>query len=130
MQADVSDPRFRPFVVLHEFEALLFSRPDAIAEVLIPQPSVRQKLAGALNRIGDKYSSPEDINDSPETSPSAWIERECELLLGSTGVFRKPLHGPLIAKEISLPVIRQRCRRFDGWIKSLEALASSRTLYG
>lgn len=121
MKADLADQRYEPFVLMHEFEALLFTQPAMIAEVLM-----RPKLAPPLERIrGSKNEyvrTPEEINDSAATSPSARIERLCIELFDSKQVFQKPLHGPMIAERIGLQAIREQCPHFGGWLGKLEAL--------
>lgn len=60
------DPRrFVPYVVMHEFEGLLFSDPDRFAQS-IGQP----ELSGKFRAIRDEFPTPEDIDESPETHPS------------------------------------------------------------
>ena len=118
MQGDLNDGRFLPYLARHEFEALLFSQPDCIAEVLR-----RPALQKILQAIRHQYpQTPEDINDSPATSPSARIESACEQLYGSPRVFQKRLHGPLIAARIGLEKIRIACPHFDEWMTRLETL--------
>jgi hypothetical protein len=123
MKADVSDARYTPFVVMHEFEALLFSSPEVIAEVLR-----RPALAGPLRSIrtsrSEYVATPEEINESAATSPSARIETLCLQKFGSKKVFQKTAHGPLIAEKIGLAVIREHCPHFDNWVKKLEELSA------
>ena len=120
MQADEADRRFFPFVVLHEFEALLFVKPEIIASVLR-----QQILAQPLQAIRAGYGSPEEIHDSPATSPSARIEQACAELCGSERIFQKRTHGPIIAGRIGLAQIRKECPHFNDWVTKLEALTSS-----
>lgn len=105
--ADFNSDRFIPFVVMHEFEALLFSDCAAFADGI-----GRRDLEPALQSIRDSFESPEDINDSPVTSPSKRIE---SLVPG----YEKPLFGILAALEIGLDRIRAQCGHFDGWIEAL-----------
>ena len=85
-----------PYVQMYEFEGILFSSPEAIANNL-GQP----KLIDWANDILLKFDSdPEKINDSPQTAPSK--------LLGKTS-YIKTLHGPNIAKKIGLHTLRNRC---------------------
>jgi hypothetical protein len=102
--------RFVPFVVMYEFEGLLFSDSDAFSQG-INQPA----LAVRFQRIREKFETPEHINDSPVTAPSKRVEA---LVYG----YQKPLHGVLAALEIGLARIRKECPHFDGWIKQLEEL--------
>jgi len=106
---DRFDPnRFMPYVIMHEFEGLLFSdckrfghgigRPD-----IVPQ----------LQKIRDQFASPEEINDSPTSAPSKRIR---DLLPG----YVKPLLGGLAVLEIGLETIRAECPHFRSWIERLE----------
>jgi hypothetical protein len=105
------DPRrFVPLVVMHEFEALLFSDPDGFAHGI-----GKDDLALALRSIRQNFETPEDINDSPETAPSKRIKN---LYPG----YEKPISGVVAAMEIGLPAIRRECSHFDGWLNRLEAL--------
>jgi Domain of unknown function (DUF4276) len=57
--------RFVPFVVMHEFEGLLFSDCAAFARG-VGRPGIEP----ALQAIRDEFNTPEEIDDSPETAPS------------------------------------------------------------
>jgi hypothetical protein len=107
---DIGDRRFIPFLILHEFEALLFTDIDMIAKVL-PDYSVRKALATVRSR----FESPEEIDESPTTHPSAHILR----LAPS---YEKPIDGPLIILEIGLEPIRATCPHLHRWIAKLETL--------
>ena len=106
---DINHPRFLPFLTLHEFEALLFARPDEIARAF---PETR-----GVNRWIQEISGlpPEEIDEGKETHPLARIAR-------CFPRYRKPLHGPLIAHRIGLPTIRSRCPHFDEWVRKLEQI--------
>ena len=108
---DIGDSRFLPFLVLHEFEALLFAGTDAIAKAL-PDYDV----AGRLAIVRQQASSPEEIDEGPQTHPSAHILR-------CAPGYQKALDGPLVALEIGLSVIREQCPHFDAWVTKLEQLA-------
>jgi hypothetical protein len=106
------DPRrFIPLVMMHEFEALLFSDPERFA-----RETGRENLSTNFRAIRDEFESPEDINDSPETAPSKRIKR---IFPG----YEKPLFGVLAAIGIGLETIRQACPHFDDWLGRLEALS-------
>jgi hypothetical protein len=118
MRRDLNETRYHPYLALHEFEALLFAKPESIADVL-----ERPALTKVLQDICEKHpKTPEDINDSPATSPSARIESACEQLFGSARVFQKRTHGPMIAARIGLEKIRAECPHFNNWITQLEKL--------
>ena len=104
--------RFVPFVVMHEFEGLLFSDCAAFSRGIY-----RPDLESDLRKIRDQFASPEEIDDSPVTAPSKRIRA---LLPG----YEKPLLGNLAVLEIGLPRIRSECPHFDAWLKQLESLVS------
>ncbi len=100
--------RFLPFVVMHEFEALLFSDCERFAQGIY-QP----EIAVQLQQIRDAFATPEEINDSPHTAPS---ERVAALVAG----YEKPLLGTLAALQIGLDTIRRECPHFRTWLERLE----------
>jgi hypothetical protein len=104
--------RFVPFVVLHEFEALLFRDCEGFSRAI-----GKPELVTALQAIREAFPTPEDINDSPETAPSKRVEA---LIPG----YQKPLMGTLAALEIGLDSMRRECPHFDGWISRLGVLAA------
>jgi len=111
--ADIDNPRFLPFLTLHEFEALLFVNVAAIAAALPDYPVTK-----ALTQIRKQVTSPEEIDDGPMTHPSAHILRYAP-------AYQKLVDGPLITRTIGLAGIRAECPHFDAWIVSLEQLSMS-----
>jgi hypothetical protein len=111
--ARFNSSRFIPYVQMHEFEALLFSDPKALADGL--------KLANdaAVQSIRDQFHCPEEINDSCQTAPSKRIK---SLNRG----YDKVLQGVLISKKIGLNVMRAQCPHFKEWVGKLETLAHGR----
>ncbi|MGC2172392.1 MAG: DUF4276 family protein [Candidatus Sulfotelmatobacter sp.] len=104
--------RFIPFVIMHEFEGILFSDCSAFSRAI-----GRAELASVFQNIRDGFGTPEDINDSPETCPS---NRVIQLVAG----YEKPLLGTLAVLEIGLHKIRQECPLFNDWVSRLESLAA------
>ena len=104
--------RFIPFVMMHEFEALLFSDCNQFA-IAIDRP----ELATVFQKVRDAFPSPEAIDDSPITAPSKQIEA---LVPG----YEKPLLGALAALEIGLETMRAECPHFDCWVSRLEKHAA------
>jgi hypothetical protein len=102
--------RFLPFIVIHEFEGLLFSDCSAFSRGI-----GRPDLEARFREVRRGFPTPEDINDSPQTAPSKRVE---QLLPG----YEKPLYGNLAALEIGLTKIREECPHFAGWLEGLEAL--------
>ena len=107
--------RFLPYVMMHEFEGMLFSDCIQFASS-IGEP----KLSAQLSAIRRGFGSPEEINDSPDTAPSKRIEA---LIPG----YQKPLHGNIAAIDIGLESIRMQCPHFSQWLAKLEAWIGSRT---
>jgi Domain of unknown function (DUF4276) len=105
----INPTRFIPFVVVHEFEGLLFSDCAAFARGV-----GRTDLESHFNQIRNAFATPEDINDSPDTCPS---RRVTDLVPG----YEKPLFGTLAALEVGLIRIRAACPHFDRWLRRLEA---------
>lgn len=60
-----SDTRFRPYIQLHEFEALVFVTPELAA-----RRSGTPLVLEEINRAVENAGSPELVNDSPLTAPS------------------------------------------------------------
>jgi len=105
--------RFIPYVQMYEFEGLLFSDPAAFARGLY-----KEELKAAFEEIRASASSPEDINNSPQTAPS---KRVGMLFKG----YDKPVFGSLAALEVGLDSMRHECKLFDEWLNQLERLSSN-----
>ena len=58
-------------------------------------------------------NEPEDINDSPDNSPSKRLKR----LIRN---YNKIVHGTILASEIGLSRLKNRSPRFNEWITKLE----------
>jgi hypothetical protein len=108
------DPRFvLPYVQMHEFEGLLFTNP---ADFEWAEDGWSDEVKNALLAVAQAFSSPEDINDSPETAPSKRI-----LSIFPAGSYSKPEHGPLIAEATGIDAIRAKCPAFNEWVRELQA---------
>lgn len=103
------DNRFIPYMTMHEFEALLFSDIQILADAL--EVEVKQ-----VEEIIKECGEPEKINNSPETAPSKRLDK-----LKKHGKFRKTSEGIDIAEKIGIDTIRQSCPLFDDWLKRLES---------
>ena len=110
MGGNFNPRRFIPYVMMHEFEAMLFSDCRGFARS-IGYPD----LGATLQGIRDGFDSPESIDDSPLTAPSKRIEA---LIPG----YNKPLQGLQGTLDIGLDVIRGQCGHFRGWLDHLEGL--------
>lgn len=107
---DLNAERFIPYIMMHEFEGLLFSDCKQFARSI-----ERDELATEFQKIRDRYSSPEEINDSPQTHPSQRIKT----LMPE---YEKPLYGNLAAIDIGLETFRRECPGFRRWLERIEAI--------
>lgn len=109
--AALPDDRVFSYVQRHEFEALLFSDVPAFSRVL----GIPRNADAALAGVRAQFASPEDINDSPDTSPSKRI-------LGAIPNYNKVTDGSDIAREMGLEAMRKECPRFAAWLTRIESL--------
>jgi len=116
MKDDIGDPRFIPYIQLHEFEALLFAQPEAF-ECYYDQ---HKKQIASLATVCNDFENPELIDDGQDTAPSKRIGNQIPEYLAA-----KPTAGPMIAAEIGLDVIRAKCRHFNEWLTKLEELGAA-----
>lgn len=110
MSRDIGQRNFIPNLLVHEFEALLFTNIEPF-EQWTDDDSVLDPLRTVRTAI-----SPEDINDSPHTAPSKRI-------LAAMPGYQKTFHGPLIACDIGLDAMRAACPHFRAWLGAIEGLA-------
>jgi hypothetical protein len=110
MGGDFDPNRFVPFVMMHEFEGLLFSDCEAFGRG-IGRPNLEQ----SFRQVREAFETPEDINDSPITAPSKRVE---DIVPG----YEKPFLGILAILEIGLDTIRAECPHFASWMAKLESL--------
>jgi hypothetical protein len=113
LREDIDDPRFRPYLQLHEFEALLFVDIQKTTEWLLGD----DQQINRLHRIGQAFSTPEEIDEGEQTAPSKRLKRIFP-------TYEKEADGPLIALDIGLSPLREACRHFDEWITWLEHVAA------
>ena len=110
---DIVDPRFIPYIQLHEYEAYLFADPTCFESFY---DNCSDQVA-ILKTIADGYETPELINDSRETAPSKRIIAQFPDYKRA-----KSTYGPLLAESIGLEVIRSKCPHFNSWLSRLELL--------
>ncbi len=109
----IGDPRFVPYLQLHEYETILFADPESFRGVF----DHCDRAIDELKRIAGSYPTIEHINDAQTTAPS---KRIIDLIPEYRG--RKVTEGPRIAAKIGLPTIRAKCPHFDAWLPRLELL--------
>jgi hypothetical protein len=107
---DINDPRFIPYIQLHEFEALVLADVQHLDWEYLEHDKQIQRLVQAL---GDK--NPELVDDGPETAPSKRILKEIP-------EYNKVTAGVSVAAHIGLKRLREKCEHFNAWICRLESL--------
>lgn len=103
---DINDKRFIPYIQLHEFEALLFSSNKGFEKY------EEEKIYFQTKEIIEAFKNPEDINSSPQTAPS-------KRLLAINPKYKKVIEGNIIALEIGIETILEKCPRFSDWLNCL-----------
>ncbi len=110
MGTSFNSNRFVPYVMMHEFEAMLFSDCQAFGGAI-----GRSDLVVSFQAIRSVFASPEDIDDSYVNAPSKRIEK----LLPN---YDKEVGGTVGVLGISLDKIRRECPHFADWLERLESL--------
>lgn len=109
---NIDHVNFIPYVQLHEFESLLLVEPDSLLSMY---PDARTGITRLKKEIGTM--KPEEINESVHTAPSKRIIKYIP-----NYEFQKAQVGPLVAEEIGLHLLREKCPHFNEWITKLENL--------
>jgi hypothetical protein len=102
--------RFYPYFSMHEFEGLLLSDPQKLAEGIY-QPD----LSAALRETRSAFDSPEHIDDGQQTAPSKRLKQACSRYDKVTG-------GNIAALGVGLDAMRRECAHFNRWLKWFETL--------
>ncbi len=103
---DINHTNFIPYIQKHEFEALLFASNRGFEELY------ERTIYNKTQQIIDAYPNPEEINTGAETAPSKRI-------LKIIRDYEKVADGNMIALEVGIDNILERCERFSGWIATL-----------
>ncbi len=103
-----AENRFIPYIEMHEFEALLFSDADILAEET-------EIAVSHIREILREYNNPEEINDDPAKTPA-------KRLVALKNGYRKVANGKTISEAIGIQTIRRRCAHFNNWLTRLEHL--------
>lgn len=112
---DINHPNFIPYIQKFEFEALLFSSTRGFSSIY---DGVNPQIAHATQVIIDQYDNPEEINNHPNTAPSKRIQK----ILAEQGMtYDKVFEGNLIALELGMHTILEKCPRFRNWVEKLIA---------
>ncbi len=111
------EQRIIPFFAIYEFEALLFSSPEKLAEKLACSHE-------SISRILTACKEPEQINNSPQTAPSKRLNT-----LAPRGHFKKASEGVAIASEIGIDTMREKCPQFNQWLERLVNIAEGKKVF-
>ncbi len=101
----IDNPRFKAYIQIHEFEALLFSSLEGFQANFSDDP---QFLEG-VGKVIKAFANPEEINDDPNSAPSKRLEA---LKPGYDKIF----HGNSIALDNGIQIVLEKCPRFAAWI--------------
>ena len=93
-------------LVLHEFEALLFSEPQAFEHI------ANDRVVRQLQAIRNSAETPEHINNSAETAPSKRIQNV-------VNCYSKIRQGIIVAKYIGIDKMMSECKHFSAWINKI-----------
>jgi hypothetical protein len=107
---DINHLTFIPYVQLHEFEALILVAPDRL---LTMYPGDKKGIKELKRNIFGM--NPEEINELPQSSPSKRI-----IMFLPNYKVQKAQVGPLVAEDIGLNLLREKCPHFNEWITRLE----------
>lgn len=106
----IDNPRFIPYIQLHEFEGLLFASKDGFEFLPDLKPANLKSLLSAVN----EKENPEELNDGELTAPSKRLE---QLIPGFDK--NKPFYGGFIAEVNTIGAVLDRCLRFKTWVETL-----------
>jgi len=115
MAAELANPRFLPFLQVHEFESLVLVDVDRIRSAF---PDGEADETPTLLRQSMGSLAPEEVDDGPTTAPS---KRIIEAFPRYKAM--KAIAGPQIAAAIGMARLRAACPHFDQWVTRLEGLA-------
>ena len=107
---DIGCRNFVSNIIMHEFEGLLFSMPDAFAYCGISKDYVR-----ILHEIRNAHDTPEHIDDGETTAPSKRI-------LAVHPQYSKVIDGIFVAETIGIEKILSECPHFSDWTSKIMKL--------
>ena len=103
---DIGERNCQFHFIVHEFEGLLFSEPNAFEQI------ANQEVVEEIKRIRSQCKTPEHINNSVETAPS-------KRLYALIPRYAKIRNGVLISKTIGIDKIMNECPHFRRWLEEL-----------
>ncbi len=109
LSEDINDSRFIPYIQLHEYEGLLFSRIDGFEGI----DEISSRSLREIRKIINDHPNPELINEGANTAPSKRLEH----LIPDYKKIGKPFYGCYIALENGIQSILDTCPRFKNWVE-------------
>lgn len=103
---DIDDDRFFSYIQLHEFEALIFANNNGFEKYC------SDNVISETNKIIQSYDNPENINSTPEGAPSKRI-------LSVFHSYDKVNDGNILALEVGINEMLNKCPRFNLWINKI-----------
>jgi len=112
---EIQDARFIPYIMLHEFEALLLTKTGL--EIIRKRARVgkNDRSWKELQRDLARVRKPEMLNDGANSHPSARIKAIWPR-------FKKTTDGVGILEQVPWEELCAECHHFGDWIRKLEAL--------
>ena len=99
---------FIPYIMKHEFEALLFSTGTNLPNRMNATNEQRTQFLNVLRA----FPNPEEINSRPDQSPF----RRIKIIFPK---FSKITHGVSVLERIGVDALRQSCPHFNQWLEQL-----------
>jgi len=110
-----NNKRFIPYIQKYEFETLLFCKPEYYEEYFKDS-----KFTEKMKKIISEFQNDiEQINDSPQTSPSKRIKKLFDEMGES---YDKVFYGEAIVTDFGIDIIKTKAKRFNSWIEKIVAL--------
>lgn len=106
-----------PYLQKYEFEALLLSDIDILCSHIYHNPEKQAKCVIDLNQ-NINGAEPEEVNNSINTAPSKRIFKIQRR-------YKKSVSGFLVAQDIGIEKIKQKCPRFNAWLSKIVSLSTS-----
>jgi hypothetical protein len=106
IKQDIAVHNFIPYIQKHEFEALLFANNIGFETFYSEIISIQTQ------EVITNYINPEEINTGAATAPS-------KRLKNIIADYNKVVDGNMIALEIGIENILEKCPRFKSWVEKI-----------
>lgn len=106
---DLDIPNFIPNIMLHEFEALVFTGLDYLIE---DYPGKEKAIETLKKQLIKCKGAPEDVNNDRSTAPSKRLEK-------ALGKYNKIKSGVTVTSRVGIDNIKKSCPHFNNWIEKI-----------